>query len=76
MKLNTCLTLPCGSTLNNRIAKAANDHGKSLGRMVEGADEGAKLYARGFDFIAIGTDTQLYANALGAELTALRDACD
>ena len=60
----------------DRIAKAANDHGKSLGRVVEGADEGAKLYARGFDFIAVGTDTQLYANALGAELVALRDACD
>jgi len=60
----------------DRIAKAANDNGKSLGRMVEGAGEGAKLYARGFDFIAVGTDTQLYANALGAELAALRDACE
>ena len=60
----------------DRIAKAANDQGKSLGRVVNGADEGAKLYARGFDFVAVGTDTQLYANALRAELTALRAGCE
>jgi 2-dehydro-3-deoxyglucarate aldolase/4-hydroxy-2-oxoheptanedioate aldolase len=60
----------------DRIAKAASDHGKSLGRMVEGAEEGAKLYAHGFDFIAIGTDTQLYVNALRSELAALRGGCE
>jgi len=60
----------------DRIAKAANDQGKSLGRVVDGADEGAKLYARGFDFVAVGTDTQLYASALRAELTALRAGCE
>ena len=60
----------------DRIAKAASHCGKSLGRVVDGAEEGAKLYARGFDFIGIGTDTQLYANALRAELTALRAGCE
>jgi 2-keto-3-deoxy-L-rhamnonate aldolase RhmA len=60
----------------DRIAKAARHYGKSLGRMVEGAEEGAALYPRGFDFIAVGTDTQLYANALRAELTALRSGCE
>ena len=60
----------------DRIAKAASDNGKSLGRMAESAEEGAKLYARGHDFIAIGTDTQLYVNALRSELAALRAGCE
>lgn len=59
-----------------RIAKAARDYDKSLGRMVESVEEGAKLYARGHDFIAVGTDTQLYANALRTELQALRGECE
>ncbi len=60
----------------DRIAKAANQCGISLGRVAEGAEEGAALYARGHDFIAIGTDTQLYTNALRSELEALRAACE
>ena len=59
----------------DRIAAAARAQGKSLGRMTESADEGAVLHARGFDFIAVGTDTQLYANALRSELEALRARC-
>ena len=59
-----------------RIAGAASDNDKSLGRMVETAEEGARLYSRGFDFIAIGTDTQLYANALRTALSALRAGCE
>ncbi len=59
-----------------RIAKAANECGISLGRVVEDAEEGAALYARGHDFIAIGTDTQLYTNALRSELESLRAACE
>ena len=58
-----------------RIAAAAHEHGKSLGRMTESAHEGAELFARGFDFIAIGTDTQLYSSALRTELEALRARC-
>ena len=60
----------------DRIAKAAGEHGKSLGRMAETAEEGVRLYARGHDFIAIGTDTQLYAGALRSELAALRAGCE
>ncbi len=60
----------------NRIAKAANECGISLGRVAEDAEEGAALYARGHDFIAIGTDTQLYTNALRSELESLRAACE
>ena len=63
-------------TAVDRIARAARDYDKSLGRMVETAEEGARLYSRGFDFIAIGTDTQLYANALRTELAALRAGCE
>ncbi len=59
-----------------RIAKAASKCGISLGRVAEGAEEGAALYARGHDFIAIGTDTQLYTNALHSELESLRAACE
>jgi len=58
-----------------RIAAAAREHGKSLGRMTESAEEGAALHARGFDFIAIGTDTQLYSTALRTALNALRAGC-
>lgn len=60
----------------DRIASAANKCGISLGRVAEGAEEGAALYARGHDFIAIGTDTQLYTNALRTELESLRAACE
>lgn len=59
-----------------RIARAARDHRISLGRMAETAAEGARLFANGHDFIAIGTDTQLYANALRSELAALRAGCE
>ena len=59
-----------------RIAKAANECGISLGRVAEDAEEGAALYARCHDFIAIGTDTQLYTNALRSELESLRAACE
>ena len=59
----------------DRIAAAALEHRKSLGRMTESAEEGAALHARGFDFIAVGTDTQLYSNALRSELEALRARC-
>jgi 2-keto-3-deoxy-L-rhamnonate aldolase RhmA len=44
--------------------------------VAEDAEEGAALYARGHDFIAIGTDTQLYTNALRSELESLRAACE
>ncbi len=60
----------------DRIAAAATHHGKSLGRMAETAEEGAKLFARGHDFIAIGTDTQLYTEVLKSRLAALRAACE
>lgn len=60
----------------DRIAGAAGRYGKSLGRVTDSAEEGAKLYARGHDFIAIGTDTQLYTDALRSQLGALRAGCE
>lgn len=59
-----------------RIAAAARDNDKSLGRMVETPEEGALLFTRGFDFIAVGTDTQLYVNALRSGLRTLRAECE
>ena len=44
--------------------------------MVETPEEGALLFARGFDFIAVGTDTQLYVNALRSGLRTLRAECE
>jgi 2-dehydro-3-deoxyglucarate aldolase len=60
----------------DRIVAAARDNDKSLGRMVESPEEGALLYAHGFDFIAVGTDTQLYVTALRGALQTLRDECE
>lgn len=60
----------------DRIVEAARNHDKSLGRMVEGPEEGVLLFARGFDFIAVGTDTQLYMDALRTGLQTLRAECE
>ena len=58
-----------------RIEQAAGAHGKSLGRVVDSAEEGARYYASGYDFIAIGTDTQIYTSALAGALERLRADC-
>lgn len=60
----------------DRIARAATDREKSLARIVDTPAEGAQYYARGFDFIGIGTDTQIYTTALRTALEALRDDAD
>lgn len=58
-----------------RIEAAAAAAGKSLGRAVASAEEGAALHARGYDFIALGTDTALYVKALRDAVTGLHTAC-
>jgi len=58
-----------------RIEKTAREHGTSLARLTDTAEEGIEHYARGYDFIAIGTDTQIYADALRSRLDALRAGC-
>lgn len=59
-----------------RVIRAANSNGKSLGRVVNDPEEGIRCYGEGFDFIAIGTDTQIYVNALRSALKALRAGCE
>lgn len=59
-----------------RIERAAAGAGKSLGRAVGDAAEGAALHPRGYDFIALKTDTALYLDALSEAVRGLRDACD
>ena len=54
-----------------RIAGAAAAHGKALGRAVATPEEGAALHRRGFDFICLNTDSQLYLEALRGGLRAL-----
>jgi len=60
----------------DRVVKAANENGKSLGRVVDTAEEGVDFYANGYDFIAIGTDTQVYTTALRSALERLRAGCE
>ena len=58
-----------------RIEAAATAAGRSLGRAVTSVQEGAELHARGYDFIALWTDTALYVNALRCAVSGLRTAC-
>ena len=58
-----------------RIAKAARDAGKSLGRLVGTPEEGRHLVGTGdVDFICYGTDVGLLLNAAKSGLDAMRDA--
>lgn len=58
-----------------RIERAAARADKSLGRAVGGAPEGAALYEKGYDFIALNTDTAIYLDALSQAVTSLRASC-
>lgn len=59
-----------------RIVRAAAASGKSLGRVVDSAEEGVAFYMNGYDFIAVGTDTQIYTSALRGALESLRAGCE
>ncbi len=54
------------------VIEAARRHGKRAGRLAPTAEQGAALLAAGFDCLAIGTDTQVYLNALAAAMKDLR----
>lgn len=60
----------------DRVVKAASENGKSLGRVVDSAEEGVDFYTNGYDFIAIGTDSQIYTGALRSALERLRAGCE
>ncbi len=53
------------------IEAAAKASGKALGRAVGSAEEGVQYHRRGFDFITVSTDSQLYLNALRGALAGL-----
>jgi 2-dehydro-3-deoxyglucarate aldolase/4-hydroxy-2-oxoheptanedioate aldolase len=55
-----------------RIVAAARANGKSLGRAVGSAAEGAALYRQGYEFICLNTDSQMYLDALRGGLADLR----
>lgn len=48
----------------DRVAKAAQAHGKHAGFMTGGVDEGAMLVERGFRILAYGGDLWIYQDAL------------
>ena len=60
----------------NRVVAAANKHNKSLGRLVATVQQGAGLYARGFDFICYSGDIWVLHDALAEAITRLRAACE
>jgi 2-keto-3-deoxy-L-rhamnonate aldolase RhmA len=58
----------------DRVLAACRKHGKSAGRLVRTAAEGAALHAQGFDFISYSGDIQVLQTALREGITALRAA--
>ena len=59
----------------DRIAAAAKGQGKSLGRLVTSVEEGAALYAQGFDMIIYGSDIHVLRTGLTAGVEGLRREC-
>lgn len=66
---------PDFTAAENAVIAAAKRHGKALGRLVSSADEGAALYARGFDVICYSGDLWVYQQGLIAGMEALRSIC-
>ena len=54
------------------VTKAAQKHGKSLGRFVPDVATGLGLYAAGFDFISYAGDLWVYQAAVAAGISGLR----
>jgi 2-keto-3-deoxy-L-rhamnonate aldolase RhmA len=59
----------------DRVAAAARKHEKSLGRLVATVEQGAELYAKGFDFVCYSGDVWVLHDALAAGITRLRALC-
>ena len=59
----------------DQIVAAAKGRGKSLGRLVTSVEEGAALYAQGFDMIIYGTDIHVLLQGLAAGVEGLRRKC-
>jgi 2-keto-3-deoxy-L-rhamnonate aldolase RhmA len=62
------LTAPTYCAALDRVRTAAQQHGKACGLLVGSGATAAQLYAEGWTFTAIGSDSTLLAGALVAEL--------
>ena len=60
----------------DRVAAAAKKHDKALGRLVATVEQGAELYAKGFDFICYSGDVWVLHDALADAITRLHAACE
>jgi 2-dehydro-3-deoxyglucarate aldolase/4-hydroxy-2-oxoheptanedioate aldolase len=58
-----------------RTVAAGRQHGLGLGRLVATVDEGAEMYAAGFNLICYGGDVWLLQGAVQDGLAALRQRC-
>ena len=59
----------------DRVVAAARKHEKALGRLVATVEQGAALYAKGFDFICYSGDVWVLHDALADAIIRLRAAC-
>jgi 2-dehydro-3-deoxyglucarate aldolase/4-hydroxy-2-oxoheptanedioate aldolase len=57
----------------DRIMAAAQKHGKSLGRLVPGTDQGIAFYKQGFDFICYSGDIWVLRDGLAAAARTIRE---
>jgi len=58
-----------------KVRRAANKHGKALGRLVADAADGKARYREGFEVLCYAGDIWVYQDALTAGVDALRTAC-
>lgn len=56
----------------NTVMAAARRHGRRFGRLARNPDEGAALAARGYDCLALYTDTALFQASLAAGIGEMR----
>ncbi len=62
------LSAPAYLEALERVLAAAKDHGKAAGLLVPDGAAAARMTAAGWQFLAIGSDTTILANAVVAEL--------
>jgi len=58
-----------------KVREACRKHGKSLGRLVMTPEEGAAMYAEGYDFICYGGDIWTYYRAVSEGVAGVRERC-
>ncbi len=56
-----------------KVIKACAAHDKALGRLVQAADDGVKLYKTGHDFICYSGDVWVLQQAVSAGVSAIRE---